>query len=269
MVRSGEESGKLNQTFNYLADHLDRSYALTTKARNALIYPSFVITVFIGVMILMFTMVIPRLSAILIESGQEIPFFTRIVMGLSNFLINYGIFALIILVIGGFFLRRYTTTPSGRISLARFKISIPYIGGLYKKLYLARIAGNMHTLLLSGVSIIRTIENIAASVGNDVYKQILEEASESVQAGKSLSDSLSSHEEIPSIMIQMIKIGEETGELGNILETLAKFYEREVNNAVDTLVSLIEPALIVALGLGVGVLLSSILIPIYNVSSGI
>jgi len=269
MVRAGEESGKLNETFLYLANHLDRSYELTSKAKSALVYPSFVMVVFAVVMILMFTMVIPKLSAILLESGAEIPFFTKIVMGISDFLINYGLFLMIGLIIGSYFLVRYGTTKAGKASFSKFKISIPYLGNLYRKLYLTRIASNMNTMLMSGVPIIKVIENTADVVDNEIYRGILMTAAEEVRAGKSVSDSLVGYDEIPNIMIQMIKIGEETGEMGMILETLSKFYEREVNNSVDALVSLIEPAMIVMLALGVGVLLTSVLMPIYNVSSTI
>ena len=269
MVRAGEESGKLNETFLYLANHLDRSYQLTSKAKSALVYPSFVMVVFAVVMILMFTMVIPKLSAILLESGAEIPFFTKIVMGISDFLINYGLFLMIGLIIGSYFLVRYGTTKAGKASFSKFKISIPYLGNLYRKLYLTRIASNMNTMLMSGVPIIKVIENTADVVDNEIYRGILMTAAEEVRAGKSVSDSLVGYDEIPNIMIQMIKIGEETGEMGMILDTLSKFYEREVNNSVDALVSLIEPAMIVMLALGVGVLLTSVLMPIYNVSSTI
>jgi type IV pilus assembly protein PilC len=190
-------------------------------------------------------------------------------MGISNFFVDYGIFVLVFFVIAGFMAARFGRTESGKNSFSRFRISLPYVGALYKKLYLARIAGNMNTMLVSGVPIVKVIENTAKVVDNAIYRKILEEAADSVRAGKSLSESLGSNDEIPNIMVQMVKIGEETGELGLILDTLAKFYEREVNNSVDTLVSLIEPALIVSLALGVGILLTSVLIPIYNISSSI
>jgi len=269
MVRAGEESGKLNQTFSYLADYLDRSYELTSKTKNALIYPSFVVATFVVVMILMLTIVIPRLSSILTQTGQEIPIYTKVVLGISNFLVNYGVFLLILIVVGGFFFWRYIKTEKGARALARASLDIPYIGDLYQKLYLSRIADNMNTMLSSGISMVRAIEITSTVVGNDIYARILEDVAESVKGGSSLSDSLSQYDEIPSIMAAMIRIGEETGELGNILDTLAKFYKREVDNAVDTLVGLIEPIMIVALGLGVGLLLTSVLVPIYNVTAGI
>ncbi|MFA6536164.1 MAG: type II secretion system F family protein [Candidatus Paceibacterota bacterium] len=267
MVKSGEESGKLDQTFLYLAEYLDRSYEISSKARNALIYPAFVVVTFIVVMILMLTMVIPKVSAILKESGQALPIYTQIVLGISNFFVDYGFLLLILLAIGGIFLWRYGRTPAGKLAFASVKISIPALKNLYIKLYLSRIADNMNTMLTSGISMIRALELTGAVVDNEVYRQILNEASVAVKGGSSVSDALSKHEEIPGIMVAMIKIGEETGELGSILKTLATFYIREVNNAVDTLVGLIEPTMVVALGLGVGVLLSSVLIPIYNISS--
>lgn len=267
MVRSGEESGRLDETFGYLADYLDRTYEVSSKARNALIYPAFVITTFIGVMILMFTVIIPKIGTILTDSGQEIPIYTRIVLGFSNFFLNYGILLIIFVVIAGFILWKWIRTPSGRMAFSDFKLKVPYIGDLYKKLYLSRIADNMNTMITSGIPMVRALEITSSVVGNDIYKTILLETLDAVRAGSSLSKALAVHPQIPGIMAQMVRIGEETGELGNILKTLAKFYEREVINTVDTIVSMIEPVMIVFLGLGVGILLASVMIPIYNVAS--
>jgi len=269
MIRAGEESGKLDQIFEHLADYMDRTDAIVSKAKNALIYPSFVIATFVVVMILMLTLVIPKISAILIEAGQDIPIYTKFIIGLSNFLTSYGLFLLVLLAIGSFFLFRYLRTGTGAEALSRFRGSIPYIGNLYQKLYLTRIADNMNTMLISGISMVRAIEITASVVDDQVYKNIMKEVAEGVKGGESFSQALSKFEEIPSVMVQMSRIGEETGELGSILKTLAKFYQREVNNTVDSLVSLIEPAMIVLLGLGVGFVLASVLIPIYNISSAV
>jgi type II secretory pathway component PulF len=268
MVKAGEESGKLDQTFQYLADYMDRTYELTSKVKGALIYPAFVIMTFITVMILMFTMVIPKISGILVESGAEIPVYTRVILGISNFLVSYGFVLLGVLIIVGFFVVRFVRTPTGRQAFDRFKLSIPYISSLYRKLYLARMADNMTTMLLSGIPMVRSIELTSAVISNSIYKNILAEAGDAVKGGRTLSESLSGNpDEIPGIMVQMMKVGEETGELGNILKTVAKFYSREVATAVDSLVSLIEPLMIVMLGGGVAVLLASVLVPIYNIAS--
>ncbi len=269
MVRAGEESGKLNDTFRYLADYLDRQYALTSKTRNALVYPAFVIFTFIVVMILMFVMVIPKLSQIIIESGQEVPLYTKIVIGVSDLVVNYGIFILLFFAIAGIYLWTLSRRESGKMYIDRVKLGIPAAGNLFKKLYLSRIADNMDTMLSSGISIVRAIDITSDVVGNRVYKAVMKDAMEQVKAGSSLSGALEKHPEMPPIMIQMVKVGEETGSLGSILKTLAVFYKREVDDAVDTLVGLIEPIMIVALGLGVGVLLTSILVPIYNIAGGI
>lgn len=269
MVRSGEESGKLSQTFLYLADYLDRTYEVMSKAQNALIYPAFVIVTFLVVMGLMLTLVIPKISQILIESGQEIPLYTQIVISISQFLVNYGAFFLMALAVGGFFAYRSLQTSSGRVMFDDLKLSLPYLGDLYSKLYLSRIADNFSTMLVSGVPVVEAVEITSSVVENAVFENILKQTAEDVKGGSSISDALGKHEQIPGIMIAMIKVGEETGELGNILATLAKFYRREVSNAVDTLVDLIEPLMIVILGLGVGTLLAAVLIPIYNLAGGI
>lgn len=269
MIKAGEESGKLNDTFEYLAKYLDRQYALTSKTRSALIYPAFVVVVFISVMILMFIMVIPNLSELLLESGQEIPVYTRMIIGISDFLVNYGIFVAMFFVILALYLWWFRRNETGKTYLDKVKISFPFIGNLYKKMYLSRISDNLNTMLSSGISIIRAIEITGDVVGNYVYKNILKDAENAVKSGSSLSDAMGKHEEIPAIMVQMIKVGEETGSLGSILKTLSDFYSREVDDAVNTLVGLIEPAMIVLLGVGVGVLLTSILVPIYNIASSI
>lgn len=269
MVRAGEEAGKLSESFGFLADHLERTYEVTSKAKNALIYPVFVIVTFIFVMILMLTTVVPQLSRIITESGREVPFYTRMVVGASNFFVAYGVLLLALAVAGGFLLWRFVRTPAGRMAADRFLLAVPSLGTLLKKLYLSRVADNLHTMLAAAIPIVRAIEITRDVVGSPVYGAALTDIAESVKGGRLISDSLGAHREFPGIMVAMVKVGEEAGELGNILETLSRFYRREVTAAVDTLVSLIEPILIVGLGLGVGVLLAAVLIPIYSISASI
>ncbi len=269
MVHAGEESGKLSETFGYLADYLDRTYDVVSKAENALIYPIFVIGVFFAVMALMLTLVIPKISAVLIDSGQPVPVYTAIVIGFSNFLVHYGFFVLIALIAFGFYVWQLSRSPKGSLILDSLKLSVPYVGDLYQKLYLSRIADNFSTMLLSGVAVLEALEITANVVGNRAYTEILMQVSQDVKGGAAISDSMSKHHEIPGIMVAMVRVGEETGELGKILTTLARFYNREVTNAVDTLVGLIEPIMIVALGLGVGILLAAVLMPIYGLAGAI
>ncbi|NTV22081.1 MAG: type II secretion system F family protein [Candidatus Yonathbacteria bacterium] len=269
MVKAGEESGNLNQTFLYLADYLDRSYELTSKTKNALVYPTFVVVTFVVVMTLMLTMVIPKLSAILTETGQEVPAYTKAVLAASSFLTTYGLFFLVLLIGGGIMLWQYGRTEQGKLTFARIRLETPYLGNLYTKLYLSRIADNMNTMLSSGISMVRAIEITSTVVGNEDYRQVLMKVSEAVKSGSALSSAMEQYPQMPTILVQMIRVGEETGELGEILKTLAAFYKREVDNAVDTLVGLIEPIMIVMLGLGVSILLASVLVPIYNITAGI
>lgn len=269
MVRAGEESGKMSEAFTYLADYMDRTYALTSRATNALIYPAFVVASFVVVMVLMIVFVIPRLSAILIETGQALPIYTRLVIGFSNFVISFGPLLVILFALISIYLSRFIKTDRGKLAWSRFKLDIPYVGLLFQKLYLARIADNMNTMISSGISMVRALEITGEVVGNQVYKNILSEAGEAIQAGSAMSDIFTRYPEIPGVMVQMVKVGEESGKLGFVLDKLAKFYEREVNSEIDTLVGLIEPAMIVVLGVGVGILLTSVLMPIYNMASAL
>jgi type IV pilus assembly protein PilC len=269
LVRAGEESGSLEKSFDYLADYLDRQYEVVSKAKNALIYPAFVIGIFIFVMVLMLTLVIPNIAQILTDAGQELPIYTKIVIGLSNFLVNNIAIILILIAVGGIFSWRFAQTDLGKRTFDEMLISIPYVGDLQQKLLLTRICDNMSTMLESGISIVQALEVTADVVDNVVYKEIIEASLIEVKGGRSFADTIAEYPEIPGVLSQMAKVGEETGSLGKILGTLSNFYRREVNNAVDTLIGLIEPAMIVALGLGVGVLLASVLMPIYNLTSTI
>ena len=267
MVRAGEETGKLDETFSFLAEYLDRNFELTQKARNALVYPAFIMTTFVVVMTLMMTLVIPQLAGMLEEVGQSLPVYTKIVIGLSQFMTRYIFLILILLAAGGIFLFRFSRTANGREILSRARLEMPAIGGIYRKIFLSRIADNLSTMLRSGIQVLRGLEITGLVVGDAVYEKVLADSAADVKGGMPLSEALRKHPEIPGIVVAMVKIGEETGNMSKILETMARFYRREVNNAVDTLVGLIEPLMIVVLALGVAVLLASGLLPIYNIAS--
>lgn len=269
MVKSAEESGKLDETFRYLADYMERSYELTSKAKNALIYPSFILVAFFGVIILMLTVIVPQLVTIFEETGQTPPVYTRVIIALSTAVRDYGYIMLGLIAVGAIFLLRFLRTERGRMAWGRTQISIPGIGGLYRKIYLARFADNLHTLIAGGIPIVRALQISGDVVGNAIYQSIIKEASEAVRGGQTISEAFSHYEEIPSLMNQMVKIGEETGKLAPILESLARFYRRDVDSLVENLISLIEPALIIVLGLAVGVVVAAILVPLYNISGTI
>jgi type IV pilus assembly protein PilC len=269
MVKAGEESGKLNESFLFLADHLDREYELNQKTKKALTYPTFVISTFIVIMVAMFVFVIPKMASLFADQGSTLPLVTRIILGASNFFVNNGLYILPFVVGGFVFFNRYKKTPEGKLMLDTLQTKVPVFRNLTQKIFLARFSDNMNTMLSSGVTIIRSIEITADVVDNDVYKNLLLRALDKVKTGTALSKALYEEPEIPNILVQMVHIGEETGELGFILKNLSNFYKREVDNAVDAVIGLIEPAMIVGLGLGVGVLVSAVLLPMYSLSSAI
>ena len=269
MVKSGEESGKLDEIFSYLADYLERSYELASKAKRALFYPAFVVTTFIGVMVVMFTVVIPKIGALLTEVGKEVSLYTRIIMGIGNFFQAYILYMLIFSIIGFIIAWRYIKTENGQYFLAKMMITLPLLGMINKKIYVARLTDNLQTLLSGGVPMIKAVEITADVVGNKIYNAILLDVVESIKGGGSLSESLRRYEEIPALVPQMLRVGEEGGRLDFILRTMARFYKKEVDNTIENLIGLIEPVMIVVLAVFVGFLLVAIIGPIYNISSGI
>lgn len=264
LVKSGEESGKLQDVFTYLADYLERSYYLFTKARNAMIYPAFILLAFIGVIIVMLVVVIPGLTTIFEETGQEVPLYTQVVIWASDFLRHWGLAVIFVVAGGSVFLWRWSGTSAGKLFFNRLQLNVPIFGPLYRKLYMARFADNLHTLIAGGIPILHALSITRDVVGNAIYQKAINEAINSVKGGNSISAALKNFPEVPPLVTQMIRIGETSGRLDYILASIARFYQRDVDSAFDNLVSLIEPALIIFLGGGVGVLVASVLIPLYN-----
>lgn len=269
LIRAGEESGKLQDVFTYLADYLERSYYIANKARNALIYPAFILLAFIGVFTIMLTVVIPKLTSIFKETGTEVPFYTQIIISLSDLLRNYGLFFLLGLIGGIIFLWRWGRTPAGKRFFNTLQIRVPIIGGLYQRIFIVRMTDNMRTLMVSGIPLIRALTITEDVVGNVVYQDAVVRAIAAVKAGSTISSAFEQTPEIPVMVTQMIKIGEESGRLDFILENISRFYQKEVDSLVDNLLTLIEPILILVLGGGVAVLVAAILIPIYNIAGGV
>ncbi len=267
MVRSGEESGKLGNVFNYLADYLERQYELQTKARNALVYPAFIMFAFMIVMVLMLTIVIPNLASIFKEQNVELPIYTRIVIGAGDFFRSFWIVIFALTGIGGSVLWRFVHTPAGRLAWERFVLALPIIGNLQKKIYMARFCDNLQTLLSAGVPVLRALEVTASVIGSVVYRDIVVEAIEAVKGGSTISDSLARHADIPVLVTQMMRIGEEAGKINTMLESLSRFYRREVDSLVENFVSIIEPALILVLGGGVAFLVAAVLLPLYSLGT--
>lgn len=269
LVRSGEESGKLQEVFTYLADYLERSYYIISKTRNAMIYPAFVLLAFVGVIIVLLVAVIPRLVSIFEETGQAVPFYTQAIIMSSNFLRSWGIFLLLIVVAGAIGFWRWIATANGKAIVDKLQLNTPLVGDLYKKFYMARLTDNLRTLIISGIPIIRALTITGDVVGNTVYKRATDEAIEAVKRGDTISTAFQKFPEIPVLVTQMIRIGEASGRLDFILGNIAKFYAREVDSLVENLISLIEPALIIFLGAGVGILVAAVLVPMYNLVGSI
>jgi type IV pilus assembly protein PilC len=211
----------------------------------------------------------PKLSVILQETGQTLPVYTRAVLALSGFLTKYFYLFIALLIAAGVAVGQALQTDGGKEALSRIRMSIPYIGSLYQKLYLSRISDNLATMIASGIQMVRALEMSGSVVDDPTYRKALAIVAHDVQAGMHASDALAKHPMFPGIMIAMMRVGEETGDAAKILDTMARFYRREVNGAVDTIVTLIEPFMIVFLALGVGTLLASVLVPIYQISAGL
>lgn len=266
LVQSGEVSGKLHDSLLYLADYVERSQALTSKLRSALAYPTFVIVSLVGVSILMITYVLPQLLAIFEEVGAvELPITTRILIWVTKFTNAYIVQTGIILVFAIFIFVYYIGTPEGKEWLDKVKIKFPALGPVVMNLYLARIAESLTTLMKSGIPILDSLKITADLVGNSVYRKIMLDAEENVKSGGSISSALTKYKEIPPLFSSMVAIGERTGKIDFILEHVTKFYKAEAENSIQGISQIIEPALILLLGLGVAGLVSSILLPMYNV----
>lgn len=265
LVRTGEVSGKLHETLTYLADYLERSAGLNSKIKGALAYPTFILFAMIVVVIILMTTVLPQLLTIIKDAGiQELPLTTKILIAITNF-VNRFIIPIAIVLIGSVLgLFYFIRTPRGREKFDDFKIKMPQFGKMVKSFYLARIAETLSTLIKAGVPILDGINITSDVVGNDTYRRILVEARENVRGGGSISEVLDRHKEFPPLFSSMMAIGEKTGRTDFMLENIFKFYKAEADNSVQNLSQLIEPVLILVLGIGVAGLVSAVLLPIYS-----
>lgn len=268
MVRSGEVSGQLQDVFGYLADHTEKDYYLRSKIKGAMIYPAFVIGAFFIIGMVMLLVVVPQLTAILRETGQELPLVTKILINFSDFVrVNFLLLVVFfVIIITGFIW--YVRTPNGAMFWDRMRLRIPIIGGLLRKIYLARFAENLSTLTAGGLPIIQSLTVTADVIGNTVYKEIISDAIEEVKSGGSISSVLSRYDAIPPMFSQMVSTGEKTGKLSQILIKVSVFYQKEVDDMTNNLTRLIEPILILLLGGMVGLLVAAILLPLYNIAQG-
>ncbi len=266
MVRSGEASGKLSEALEYLADHLEKENNFQGKIKGAMIYPLFVISVFILVFLLMIYWVMPPLMTILVEADTELPWTTKFIMTVTDFSRSWGWTVLLALAAFVIFFLRYIKTPTGKQFSDTNVLKVPVVGPLLKKIYLSRFAENISTLISGGLPIAQALEISGEVVGNSVYKGIIFKVRDEVRKGESMSSVLENYpKEFPPLFIQMVTVGEKTGKIESSLVNVVNFYQKEVDRSVDNLIGLLEPIMMIVLGLGVGILMASILLPMYQI----
>ena len=264
MVRAGEESGNVEQVLLFLTEYTERRARINSKIRGAMIYPAFVVVTFTIVAIVMLVFVIPQLLNVLAQGGGELPIVTRVIIFLSESVQSFWHIGLVFLSVLLFIIWRYTKTEAGRIFWDEFKLKLPVAGKLFRQLYIFRFAESLNMLLAGGVPINRALSITSDIVDNSVYRKIIIDARAHVNRGESISSALMLYPEVPSLVAQMVSVGEHSGKLTDILGNISDFYEEETNNAVNNLTSLIEPVLMVVIGLAVAVLVIGVLLPIYG-----
>ena len=268
MVRSAEVTGRIDEAVSFLADYIEKQSELLGKVRNALIYPVVMIGLFFVVGGIMIVVVFPQIGPVFEEAGVELPIFTRILINGGTFIAQWWWAVLAVLITFGFVAVDYFRTPEGRTFADEVLFHVPVVNTLLKKLYVARFSESLSVLIKGGIPITQAVEITGHTVGNAAYREALHEISIVLQKGESLSAGLIKHENLfPPLVSQMTAVGERTGRLDVLLEKIAEFYAREVDGLIGGLVELIQPLLMVIIGVLVGGLFASILIPIYNLAS--
>mgnify|MGYP001609915288 CR=1 FL=1 len=269
MVRSGETSGQLASVLEYLADQMEKDYDLNAKVKGAMIYPAFIMSGLFVVAFIMMSFVIPKLTAILEEADVALPLSTRILITVSGAFENYWWLILIFMAVIAGVIRAWLSTPGGRYLWDLMKMRIPIFGGLLQRIYVVRFARSLSTLNKGGVDTVSSLEIVAGVMGNAAWKHLVFLTIQELNEGNSMVTAMMREKYVPSMMVQMLGVGEDTGRIQEVLERLSSFFSREIDNTVANLVSLIEPAVMILLGVGVGVMVSAILLPLYSLSSAV
>lgn len=267
IIRSGETTGKLDEVLEYLATQQEKDYDLMSKIKGAMIYPTFILTALVAVGIIMMIFVIPKLTAVLKESGATLPLSTKILITTSDFMKNYW-WLLLIIVIGLIAGVRYLITfPQGRKYWDFLKIKLPIFGQLFQRIYIIRFTRSFLTLITGGVEIVQSLKIVAEVVGNAVYRDLILKTVKEVEDGNPIVTVFAKSKEIPPMVTQMLGIGEQTGKIDVILSRLTDFYSREVDNLVRNLVTIMEPLIMIMMGVAVGIMVSAIILPMYNLAT--
>lgn len=264
LVKAGESGGVLDRILNKLAAHYDRQDELNSMVRSALYYPAVILAVGVIVVIFLVTQVVPQFVDMFRDFGSELPLPTRMLLAISTFMQSYWWALLLAFLVFLFVLARFRNTPAGKEKTDSWVLKTPIIGPMMRKVYISRFSSTLAILIDSGVDLLTALAIVEDVVGNRVYGEILTNARVKVREGSNLSDPLNESGEFPAMVIQMLSVGEETGSMGNMLNKISTFYDRQVEASVDGAISLIEPVMIVLLAVMVGFVAVSIVTPMFD-----
>ncbi|MCD6149631.1 type II secretion system F family protein [bacterium] len=265
IIKAGEISGGLQEALKYVLKNTEKNYRLAAKIKGALLYPGFVLSATAIIGFIVITVILPKITLMITELDIETPWYTKAVIATGDFMSAYWWAVLIVFfgAIGGFIY--YIKTESGKKEWDQIKIKIPIIGRLFRYIYLSRFASNFSVLLVGGIPIVKALNIMSEVVDNSVYRGVILRSADEMKSGGNISSVFSRSPYIPSIVSKMVKIGEETGKMDESLKSIADFYDEEIENMTRNFSSLLEPVLIVLLGLGVAVMVFAIILPIYSI----
>jgi type IV pilus assembly protein PilC len=267
MIKAGEASGRLEDVLNELYIQHKKDHLIISKIRNALTYPVVIICAMLGIAGFVVIFVLPTITNMFRELNASLPLPTRLLIGLSDIIQQYGIYILIALVILAVLFLRFAKSKNGRGRLDALILKIPIISGIIKQINLARASRSLSALIKTDIAIVDTLNITSKILGNSVFRRTFAEAAEKVKKGQKLANIFKEYPHIfPSIFIQMIAVGEETGAIDNVLSNLADFYEEEVSQTMNNLPTIIEPLLMLLIGACVGGIAIAILLPIYSMT---
>lgn len=267
LVKSGEASGKLGEILLRLADNLEKEREFKSKLKGALVYPIIVIIGMFVVMFIMITFVLPKLLGLYKDFNVELPLSTKILIAVSSFSTRFWPIVLIMIFVTSYFAKKYLATKIGKNTFDKFVLKLPVFGRIISISALVESTRTLAILISSGISILEALSIVVDATENTVYQQALLGVSHKVEKGISLGTALEQQEIFPPILVQMSQVGEQTGNLDDTLFRLSKYFEMESEMATKTMTTLIEPAILVVLGVGVGFLVMSVITPIYNLTN--
>ncbi len=268
LIAAGELSGTLDESLQRLAAQQEKDAAIASKIKGALTYPVIVLLVIFGVMIFMLTTVVPQVEALYKDLKKPLPGLTQVMVNLANFLMDFWWLVLIAAGIGGYFFFQYLKTESGIRFMDTFKLRVPLFGKLFRELYMGRLTRTAQTLLSTGVSMLDTLKITGRAVNNTLVEESITRAATKVQGGKALSFALEKEEIIDALVPQMIKIGEQSGKIDEMMGKVAKIYEDQLDEQIRTISTAIEPVLMVVLAVVAGGMVGAVLFPIYALVNG-